>query len=320
MGHPYVVLRIKLEIMKRRTTALVVTFYLLLFTFNSSAQNVGINSTGAVPDNSALLDLSATNKGFLITRADTANIASPAFGLMTLAPLDSCLYLFNGTAWMGMGGGGSDCTCNCAAAPPLAAFPCGGTVIPIIDVTNPTTGETWMDRNLGASQVATSSTDAAAYGDLYQWGRCSDGHEKRTSGTTSTLSGSDTPGHDDFIILGTPPYDWRSPQNISLWQGVSGNNNPCPIGYRIPTLAELDAERVSWASNDAAGAFSSPLKLSMGGFRVGGGTLYNAGSIGYYWSSNISAAASSQLYFGGSFAFMNTSNRSNGLSLRCIKD
>ena len=33
-------------------------------------------------------------------------------------------------------------------------------------VTNPTTGEIWMDRNLGASQVATSSTDAAAYGDL----------------------------------------------------------------------------------------------------------------------------------------------------------
>ncbi|PKG42563.1 hypothetical protein, partial [Psychroflexus sp. MES1-P1E] len=35
------------------------------------------------------------------------------------------------------------------------------------DVTNPITGEIWMDRNLGASQVATSSIDAAAYGDLY---------------------------------------------------------------------------------------------------------------------------------------------------------
>jgi hypothetical protein len=41
----------------------------------------------------------------------------------------------------------------------------------IVDVTNPTTGATWMDRNLGATQVATSSTDAAAYGDLYQWCR-----------------------------------------------------------------------------------------------------------------------------------------------------
>jgi hypothetical protein len=28
-------------------------------------------------------------------------------------------------------------------------------------------GEAWIDKNLGASQVATSSTDPASYGDLY---------------------------------------------------------------------------------------------------------------------------------------------------------
>jgi hypothetical protein len=39
-----------------------------------------------------------------------------------------------------------------------------------------------MDRNLGASQVATSSTDPASYGDLYQWGRPADGHQIRTYG------------------------------------------------------------------------------------------------------------------------------------------
>ena len=43
------------------------------------------------------------------------------------------------------------------------------------------TGKVWMDRNLGAAQVATSATDEAAYGDLYQWGRPEDGHEKRTA-------------------------------------------------------------------------------------------------------------------------------------------
>jgi len=55
------------------------------------------------------------------------------------------------------------------------------------EVENPTTGKIWMNRNLGASQVATSSTDANTYGDLYQWGRAADGHQLRTSGTTSTL-------------------------------------------------------------------------------------------------------------------------------------
>ena len=72
------------------------TFWFGFFVFNVSAQNVGINNTGAAPDASALLDLSASNKGFLITRVDTANIPSPAFGLMTLSPIDTCLYQYNG--------------------------------------------------------------------------------------------------------------------------------------------------------------------------------------------------------------------------------
>jgi hypothetical protein len=124
-------------------------------------------------------------------------------------------------------------------------------------VTNPATGKTWMDRNLGASQVATSSTDANAYGDLYQWGRGSDGHQCRNSPNTSTLSSTDQPGHGSFIFS---PSDWRSPQNGNLWQGLSGINNPCPSGYRLPTEAELNSERLSWISNNAAGAFASPLK------------------------------------------------------------
>ena len=70
----------------------------------------------------------------------------------------------------------------------------------VVDVTNPTTGETWMDRNLGATRAATSSTDAASYGDLYQWGRASDGHQCRSSGTRSTLSSVDQPNHSDFIL------------------------------------------------------------------------------------------------------------------------
>ena len=59
-------------------------------------------------------------------------------------------------------------------------------------VTNPSspievkslTGKIWMDRNLGATQVAQSSSDKASYGYLFQWGRSSDGHQKRSSFTT----------------------------------------------------------------------------------------------------------------------------------------
>ncbi|RLD60208.1 MAG: hypothetical protein DRJ01_10060 [Bacteroidetes bacterium] len=188
-------------------------------------------------------------------------------------------------------------------------------------VTNPTTGKIWMDRNLGATQVATSSTDAAAYGDLYQWGRGTDGHQIRTSATTSSLSSNDDPGHGNFILAPNSPYDWRSPQNDNLWQGVSGVNNPCPTGYRIPTEAELDAERASWSSNDAAGAYASPLKLPVAGLRdSSNGSLNVVGSGGFYWSSTINGTSSYSLRFGSGNAYMGSDRRAYGFSVRCIKD
>ncbi len=189
------------------------------------------------------------------------------------------------------------------------------------DVYNPITGKTWMDRNLGASQVATSSTDAASYGDLYQWGRDSDGHQIRTSGTTTTLSGTNVPGHSDFILSTNSPNDWRSPQNTNLWQGVTGVNNPCPAGYRIPTAGEWEAERLSWSTNNTAGAFASPLKLPASGYRhFGDGTLNAVTVSADYWSSTVSGTESRPLVFQVGNAFVFYFNRAYGFACRCIKD
>lgn len=191
------------------------------------------------------------------------------------------------------------------------------------EVFNPITGKTWMDKNLGASQVAKSSTDVNSYGDLYQWGRGADGHQIRTSGTTATLSSSDNPGHGDFILASNSSYDWRSPLNNSLWQGVNGVNNPCPSGYRLPTATELNAERTNWGSNNdnAAGAFASPLKLPMAGVRAGSnGSTHLVGTYGQYWSSTVSGTSSVGLLFVSDNAFMETFFRTEGFSVRCIKD
>ncbi|TVQ94008.1 MAG: hypothetical protein EA393_01505 [Bacteroidetes bacterium] len=196
-----------------------------------------------------------------------------------------------------------------------------GNYTQVVEVLNPATGKIWMDRNMGASRAATSSTDAEAYGDLYQWGRAADGHQVRTSSTTSTLSNSDTPGHGDFITVGSSPYDWRSPQNDNLWQGVNGTNNPCPAGYRLPTKAELNAERLSWSSYDASGAFASPLKLPVAGRCYSSdGSLGNVGSGSYCWSSKVSSSNSRYLYFCSSNARMYSYDRALGLSVRCLKD
>jgi len=191
----------------------------------------------------------------------------------------------------------------------------------IVDVINPKTGRTWMDRNLGATRAATSSTDAASYGDLYQWGRGADGHQLRNSKTINTLSSIDQPAHGSFITVDSGSNDWHNPQNDNLWQGVAGVNNPCPTGYRIPTGAEWEAERKSWTSDNAGGAFASPLKLPLAGARsYGDGSLGNAGSFGFYRSSTVSYIIVRVIEFNSSFASMEGRNRASGLSVRCIKD
>jgi uncharacterized protein (TIGR02145 family) len=231
-----------------------------------------------------------------------------------------------GTAVFAVSIGGQTCNLNWTVVPFQPQYPagsvfCASGATAVVDVLNPTTGKTWMDRNLGASQVAVTSNDPNSYGDLYQWGRRSDGHQCRNSATTITLSSTDQPSHGDFILAPNSPFDWRSPQNVNLWQGVNGVNNPCPSGYRIPTNTELNAERSSWSTNNAAGAFASPLKLTRGGGRdITNGSIYNLGVYGYYWSSNVNNNESINLYFLFNNAIMSSYNRSDGFSVRCIKD
>ena len=204
---------------------------------------------------------------------------------------------------------------------PPGTVHCTGTPTAVVDVLNPITGKTWMDRDLGASQAATSSTDANSFGDLYQWGRGADGHQCRTSPTTTTLSSTDQPGQGSFILVPISPNDWRSPQNINLWQGVNGVNNPCPTGYRLPTETELNAERISWSSNNSAGAFASPLKIPLAGFRsFGNGSIDLVDTHARYWSSTVASTGSRSLAFTSSTASMGTLSRAGGYSVRCIKD
>lgn len=194
----------------------------------------------------------------------------------------------------------------------------------VVEVTNPETGRTWMDRNLGASRAASSSTDEGAFGDLYQWGRTADGHQKRTSDTTSTISSSDAPNHGSFILTDqfSPGFfDWLNPPNDNLWQGVNGINNPCPPGFRLPTKEEWDEERFSWKSQDSDGAFASPLKLPLPGARSQfNGLINDAGSRGYYWASTPDGATARALFISSHGATRSGATRSTGLSVRCIQD
>lgn len=298
---------------------IILTLVTLAFIgLNIANAQVGIGTTN--PDASAALEIDSKDKGLLPPRMNSSErdaITSPAEGLTIYNTDIRCLDTYNGVRWI---------SCNTIGA---------------TDVYNPETGQVWMDRNLGATQVATSSTDPNAYGHFYQWGRGADGHQLRSldcttpdcfnaSGDNNNLPPTaadvtNTPWDGKFIVnMVLPPADWHqdNPDN-TLWQGVNGTNNPCPAGYRIPTEAELDAERLSWDTNNAAGAFTSPLKLTVaGGRRAGDGALIAVNNVGGYWSSTVSGNNARYLVFDNfsTNAIVNTLFRASGFSIRCIKD
>ena len=270
---------------------------------------------------SALQAVAPGTSGNVLTSNGTtwASTAPSGGGLPTSGNTAGDMLYWNGTAWIKVAGGSNNKFLVFVNNAPTWAPIVGAT-----DVYNPTTGKVWMDRNLGATQVATSSTDANSYGSIYQWGRATDGHQLRTSTTTSTLSTSDTPGNSSFINAcpGTNNYDWRSVKNDNLWQGVSGTNNPCPSGYRLPTEAEWVAEYATWSSTRAPGAFASVLKLPLAGIRsCCGGGLEIVGTGSIYWTSTVSGTQSRTFYFEQSLdAGISNSNRADGRAVRCIKN
>ena len=88
--------------MKNKYLSVFIVIIFGLF-INLLAQGVGINSTGAEADESAMLDVSSTTKGFLpprMTEAQRDAISSPATGLLIYQTNGiSGLYYYNGSSW-----------------------------------------------------------------------------------------------------------------------------------------------------------------------------------------------------------------------------
>lgn len=185
-------------------------------------------------------------------------------------------------------------------------------------------GRCWLDRNLGATQVATAYNDSASFGWIFQWGRGADGHQIPTSSTTTTTSSTDVPGHALFIKAlypGCGSCDWRIPPNDNLWQGVNGINNPCPAGFRLPTMEEWTTLVSSEAITNISTAFNSPLKLVAGGYRgPTSGNYEGQGNVGYYWLSSISGGGAEDFQITSSHAGLHSYQRTVGFSVRCIGD
>jgi hypothetical protein len=268
---------------------LLVSVALIAASFMSYAQ-VGINTT--TPE--GVLDVVSENSGIILPRvANVSAVTSPVNGMMVYDLYNNCMRVFEAGIWSNCLNGEGVITPN---GPPITSGPCLGqpqeftfnglTYKPVAS-----NGKCWLDRNLGASQVETSPTNSASYGNFYQWGK------KRIAGNQDGVNGSwDTNGGDD---------------SASTW---TNSEDPCPTGFRVPT-------KTQWENELNSGDFNSALKLPVaGGRRKINGSLLNVGSDGNYWSSTVDGAQASGLYFYTGYAAMRRNGRAFGESVRCIKE
>ncbi len=205
------------------------------------------------------------------------------------------------------------------------------------------TFKAFMCYNLGVTgtQDPLSYQSGANNGDLYQWGRQTDGHEVRTSLTQAGPVGA--PVVNRFITVNSGNYDWISPQSTTLWgDGTTGadpakaTNDPCPAGFKVPSQAQWGglfrdgltsgapntATRNTWTWTGNGYTVGNFLYLPAAGYRdVSDATLSSVGTSGYYWSSSVNGTYSYYLNFNsGGVGPGSTNYRGYGFSVRCISE
>ena len=212
---------------------------------------------------------------------------------------------------------------------------------------------TMMDRNLGATSATPG--DIGAFGLLYQWGR-KDPFMGACAKSGTTLAAS-TGSWNTVTSPSSMDYAEENPTTFikSNWTGgsvpgngwhtsesVKGLYDPCPAGYRVPD----GGDNGFWATalGTSSNAWNSAImKWTNNGFTwtldneptaawypaVGyrnydSGALSNVGSYGYCWSASPNPSSSGYaygLYFNNGNVYpAYDSNRSNGYSVRCVRE
>ena len=168
-------------------------------------------------------------------------------------------------------------------------------------------GVKWATRNVAAPGTFAAKPEDA--GLFYQWNR------KTAWPATGEIAGWDS---------NVPSGD--------AWEKV---NDPCPVGWRVPTFAEiqklLDINKVSseWVTqNGIAGRkFTDKVTghnifLPAAGCRYFyDGALYDVGSYGRYWISTVVGSGDAYyLYFDSGYAYRGYGYHSFGRSVRAVAE
>lgn len=192
----------------------------------------------------------------------------------------------------------------------------------------------WAPVNVGYNPVS------EPYGLMFQWHRKYGqmyGTSNVVNGPVVLALGNDVLNSTKFYKNEISPFNWCTTYESS-WD-MSDQYNPCPQGWRIPTLSEFSSLRLSGSTwvNPGEGGMNNVAGRWYGGNhstdRTGSVFLPAAGLIGSQGTSNyrittpngqyttaeISGNEIFRLRFTETISETSTINRAAGMSVRCVK-
>jgi len=153
------------------------------------------------------------------------------------------------------------------------------------------TGRVWLDRDLGAKSVCSDYNDTSCYGEFYQWGRDTDGHEKQDSQLSYSYPSDIDNAGNKFVIdtLDWIGYDSNGSRREKKWASVDGSS-VCPVNFRVPTKQEFLDENILVANFTLTNELTQEetvtnvLKLATAGERDLDRGVVKEGEMGTYWT------------------------------------